>query len=98
MDEEDFLELIISERMGMHRDAYRKEHPLTREEAAESDEAGRAHDRVFALLDGEHRKLLELYEDAVNAESVRECEFYYRAGIRDGMNLDRLVKQLKGNS
>ena len=31
MDEKDFLELIISERMGMHHDAFKKEYPPTEE-------------------------------------------------------------------
>ena len=31
MDEKDLLELIISERMGMHHDAVKKEYPLTEE-------------------------------------------------------------------
>ena len=43
MDEKDFLELIISERMGMHHDAFKKEYPLTEEHAAEAEKADQAH-------------------------------------------------------
>ena len=62
-------------------------------EAAEK--ANIAHDKVFSILDAEHRKLLEFCEDAGFESSSRENEYYYRAGIKDGVNLDRLVKQMK---
>ena len=95
MDDKDFLELIISERMGMHHDAFKKEYPPTEEQAAEAEKAGRAHELLFQQLSAEQREMMELCEDAANSEATRENEYYYRAGFRDGINLDRLVKQFK---
>ena len=95
MDEKDFLELIISERMGMHHDAFKKEYPLTKEQAAEAEKADQEHELLFQQLSAEQRKMMELCEDVANSEATRENEYYYRAGFRDGINLDRLVKQLR---
>ena len=74
MDEEKFLELIISERMGMHHDAFKKEHPLTEEQAAEAERADQAHELLFGQLNGEQRKMMELCEDVTNSEAPRENE------------------------
>ena len=95
MDDKGFLELIISERMGMHHDAFKKEYPPTEEQAAEAEKAGRAHELLFQQLSAEQREMMELCEDVTNSEATRENEYYYRAGFRDGINLDRLVKQLR---
>ena len=95
MDDKGFLELIISERMGMHHDAFKKEYLPTEEQAAEAEKAGRAHELLFQQLGAEQREMMELCEDAANSEATRENEYYYRAGFRDGINLDRLVKQFK---
>ncbi len=98
MDEKDFIELIITERMGMHYDNFKKECPPTEEQAAEVERAGQAHELLFEQLSQEQRELLELCEDAVNSDATRENEYYYRAGFRDGLSLDRLIKQIKENN
>ena len=95
MDEKDFIELIISERMGMHHDAFKKEYPLTEEQAAEAEKADQVHELLFQQLSTEQRKMMELCEDVANSEATRENEYYYRAGFRDGINLDRWVKQFR---
>ena len=95
MDEKDFLELLISDRMAMHYDRFKKECPPTAEQAAEAEEADRVHELLYGQLTPEQRELLELYEDGINSGAARENEFYYRAGFRDGINLDRLIKEMK---
>ena len=95
MEDKDFLELIISERMGMHHDAFKKDYPLTEEQAAEAEKADQAHELLFEQLSAEQREMMELCEDVANSEATRENEYYYRAGFRDGINLDRLIKQIK---
>lgn len=95
MDEKDFLEFLISERMGMHHDNYVKECPPTEEETAEAEKAGQAHELLYQQLTKEQRELLELCEDGENTKIVRKNEYYYRAGFRDGIKLDKLVKQIK---
>ena len=95
MDEKDFLELIISERMGMHHDAFKKDYPLTEEQAAEAEKADQAHELLFEQLSAEQREMMELCEDVTNSEATRETEYYYRAGFRDGVSLDRLIKQIR---
>lgn len=47
------------------------------------------------MLDAEHRDLLEFCEDVSVANASQENEYYYRAGVKDGVNLDRLVRQMK---
>ena len=95
MDEKDFMELLIVERMGMHCEKFKEDYPPTPEQLEDAEKASVAHDKVFSVLDAEHRKLLEFCEDAGFESSSRENEYYYRAGIKDGVNLDRLVKQMK---
>ena len=95
MDEKDFLEILISERMGMHHDAFKKDCPPTAEQIAEAEKADQAHDLLFEQLTPEQRELVELCEDAANSDVTRENEYYYRAGFRDGINLDRLIKEIK---
>lgn len=69
--------------------------PPTKEQAAEAEKAGRAHELLFGQLSREQRKLVELCEDAANSDAVRENEYYYRAGFWDGVSLDRLIKQIR---
>ena len=95
MDDKDFLELIISERMGMHHDTFKKEYPLTEKQAAEAEKADQAHELLFQQLSAEQRAMMELCEDVTNSDSVRENEYYYRAGFRDGVSLDKLIKQIR---
>ena len=95
MDEKDFLEFLIAERMGMHHENFQKEYPPTEEQAAEAEKAGQAHELLFEQLSAEQRKMMELCEDVANSEATRENEYYYRAGFRDGINLDRWVKQFR---
>ena len=95
MDEKDFLEFLIAERMGMHHENFQKEYPPTEEQAAEAEKADQAHELLFQQLSAEQRAMMELCEDVTNSEATRENEYYYRAGFRDGINLDRLIKQIK---
>lgn len=95
MNEKDFMELLITERMGMHCEKFKEDYPPTPEQLEEAAKASIAHDKVFSVLDAEHRKLLEFCEDVNIDGSSRENEYYYRAGIKDGVNLDYLVKQMK---
>ncbi|MCM1096925.1 MAG: hypothetical protein NC427_02550 [Ruminococcus flavefaciens] len=95
MDEKDFLELILEARMGMHHDNFGSEYPLTEEQAAEKEKAARLHGLLLKRLDEEQRELLEQWEDLANSGIARENECYYRAGFRDGINLDRLLKKAR---
>ena len=63
MNEKDFMELLITERMGMHCEKFKEDYPPTPEQLEEVEKASIAHDKVFSILDAEHRKLLEFCED-----------------------------------
>ncbi|MEY8392723.1 hypothetical protein AALA98_15440 [Lachnospiraceae bacterium 45-W7] len=95
MDEKDFIEMIVTERMGIHCEKFKENYPPTPEQLEEREKASIAHDKVFSVLDAEHRKLLEFCEDVDIESSARENKYYYKAGIKDGVNLDRLVKRMK---
>lgn len=95
MDEKDFLEFLIAERMGMHHENFQKEHPPAEEQTAETEKADEAHELLFQQLSAEQRAMMELCEDVTNSEATRENEYYYRAGFRDGVSLDKLIKQIR---
>ena len=95
MGEKDFLEFLIAERMGMHHENFQKEYPPTEEQAAEAEKADQAYELLFQQLSAEQRAMMELCEDVTNSEATRENEYYYRAGFRDGVSLDRLIKQIR---
>lgn len=95
MDEKDFLELLIDVRMGMHHDNFSSECPLTEEQAAEKERADQVHGLLLKQLNKEQREMLEQWEDLANSGIAWEKEYYYRAGFKDGMNLDRLLKKIK---
>ena len=95
MDEKEFLELLVNERMGMHHDNFKTDYPPTEEQAAESAKARQVHELLIRQLDREQRELLELWESLENSEIVLENEYYYRAGFRDGLSLDRLIQKIK---
>ena len=56
MDEKDFLEIILSERMGMHYDRFKKDCPPTEEQVAEAEKADQAHETLFSQLTPEQRE------------------------------------------
>lgn len=95
MDEKDFLEFLINERMGMHYENFKSDYPPTEEQAAEEERAKQVHELLIRQLSKDQRDLLEQWQSLVNSDIVRENEYYYRAGFKDGMNLDRLIKKLK---
>lgn len=95
MDEKDLLELIIIERMGMHHENFKKEYPPTEEQAAETERADQAYELLSGQLSEEQKGLLELCEDATNSDAARKNEYYYRAGFRDGVALDKLIGRIK---
>lgn len=95
MDEKDFLELILDARMGMHHDNFDSEYPPTEEQDAEKEKADQVHELLLRNLNKEQREMLELWEDHANSNVARENECYYRAGFKDGVKLDRLIKKIK---
>ena len=95
MDEMGFLDLIVTERMGMHYEKFKKEYPPTEEQAAEKEKAVQMHEQLLRELDKEQGKMMELWEGLENSRIVRENEYYYRAGFKDGVNLDRLIQKIK---
>lgn len=95
MDEKEFLEFLVNERMGMHYEKFKSDYPPTEEQAAEEERAKQVHEQLIQQLSKEQRDLLELWQSLVNSEIVRENEYYYRAGFKDGMSLDRLIKKIK---
>lgn len=95
MDEMGFLDLIVTERMRMHYEEFKKEYPPTEEQEAEKEKAWQIHELLLRKLDKELGEQLELWEGLENSRIVRENEYYYRAGFRDGVNLDRLIQKIK---
>ena len=97
MNEEDFLQMIMTERMQMHYQRYGEQHPVRPEQLQEDKRIEQAYERLLEHLDAEDQKLLREYVNAITADIAKENELFYQAGVRDGINLDRLVKELKDN-
>lgn len=97
MNEEDFLQMIMTERMQMHYQRYREQHPVRPEQLQEDKRIEQAYERLQEHLNAEDPKLLREYVNAITADIAKENELFYQAGVRDGINLDRLVKELKDN-
>ena len=49
MDEKDFMELLITERMGMHCEKFKEDYPPTPEQLEAAEKANIAHDKVFSI-------------------------------------------------
>ena len=74
---------------------FRKENPAEPAKIHRKDRIERAFERVVEKLDTESQKILRDYINAISADLSKENELFYRAGVRDGVNLDRLVKEMK---
>ena len=79
----------------MHYGEFRKENPAEPAKIHRKDRIERAFERVVEKLDTESQKILRDYINAISADLSKENELFYRAGVRDGVNLDRLVKEMK---
>ena len=97
MDEKEFLNDVVEERMSLHYERFRKECTLTEEQEQEIKEGVRLHELLRSQMNEEQRDLLEQWESIVNSDYVRLQEYYYRAGFRDGIDLDRLIKAFRGS-
>lgn len=53
MNEKDFLEFLIIERMGMHHDNFKTEYPPTEEQTEEKEKASQVHELLFQQLSKE---------------------------------------------
>ena len=95
MDSEDFKAMLVTERMQMHYGEFRKENPAEPAKIHRKDRIERAVERVLENLDTQSQKILRHYINAISADLSKENELFYRAGVRDGVNLDRLVKEMK---
>ncbi len=94
MDSEDFKAMLVTERMQMHYGEFRKENPAEPAKIHREDQIEWAFERVVEKLDTKSQKILRDYINAISADLSEENELFYRAGVRDGVNLDRLVKEM----
>ena len=94
MDEKDFLEILISERMGMHYDNFKKDCPPTAEQIAEAEKADQAHDLLFEQLTPEQRELvLKVYFKGMRIVDIARKEGVGESAVRD--RIRRIHKKMK---
>ncbi|WP_235853206.1 hypothetical protein [Luxibacter massiliensis] len=72
MNEEDFLQMIMTERMQMHYQRYGEQHPVRPEQLQEDKRIEQAYERLQEHLNAEDPKLLREYVNAITADIVKE--------------------------
>lgn len=95
MNEEDFLRMIMTERMQMHYQRFKEQHPTNPEKFQRDKQMEQAYNKLYDRLNPEDQKLLREYVNVITADVAEENEIFYQAGVRDGVNLERLVKGMK---
>ncbi|MDO5431771.1 hypothetical protein [Eubacterium sp.] len=93
--EEEFLNFLMNERMALHFARYKGEHPNTPQERMKIEKVDAAYNEILALLDEEHRDILNQCVNAMTDNMAQENEAFYLGGFRDGLRLDQLVRQYK---
>ncbi len=87
---EEFINLTITEHMGKsYADWKLSQSPVT-----ESDEIEEAYKKVIETLPPDQEEVITKYCDAIFNSGAETEEFFYRLGLKDGMKLKKLVKEI----
>lgn len=95
MDEEDLIGLVIMERMSWHYRQFRREYPDEGMEAANKSDALSLYEQLASTLPPEDYQTMNDCLDHITSLISGDNERYYRAGIKDGIRIDQLIKQVK---
>ena len=91
-EERDQLSDLAEEWRDSHT---RKYHDAYFTAMQKSEDTGEAYERIHAQLPAKEKKVVEEYIDAINEASSHEVDFFYWAGIEDGIRLARYVLGVK---
>ena len=87
---EEFINLTITEHMGKSYADWK----LSQSSVTEPDEVEEAYKKVIETLPAEQKEVITKYCDAIFNSGAETEEFFYRLGLKDGMKLKKLVKEI----
>lgn len=87
---EDFINLTITEHMGKSYTDWK----LKQQTKVEPDEVEEAYKKVIETLTPEQEEAVTKYCDRIFSSGAETEEFFYRLGLRDGMKLKKLAKEI----
>ena len=96
-ESEEFINLTITEHMGKEYAEWK----IKQQSVAEPDKVEEEYEKVIASLSPEQEEAITKYCDAIFSSGADTEEFFYRLGLKDGLNLKSTVKStlemLSGN-
>lgn len=95
MNEEQLLNLVIMERMSWYYKKFRSKYPEEGIDKARGSDALLEYERLAYKLKPEDIQKMNDCLDEVMGMISADNERFYRAGIEDGIRLDRFIKQIK---
>ena len=87
---EEFINLTITEHMGKSYADWK----LSQSSVTESDEIEKAYKKVIETLPSEQEEIITKYCDAIFNSGADTEEFFYRLGLRDGLELRKVIKSI----
>ena len=87
---EDFINLTITEHMGKSYTDWK----LKQQTEVEPDEVEEAYKKVIETLTPEQEEAVTKYCDRIFSSGAETEEFFYRLGLKDGMRLKKLAKEI----
>lgn len=87
---EEFINLTITEHMGKSYADWK----LSQQSVTEPDEIEEEYKKVIETLPSEQEEIITKYCDAIFNSGAETEEFFYRLGLKDGMKLKKLVKEI----
>ena len=85
---EEFINLTITEHMGKEYADWK----LSQLSVTEPDEVEEEYKKVIATLPQEQEETITKYCDQIFNSGAETEEFFYRLGLKDGLNLKNTVK------
>ena len=87
---EEFISLTITEHMGKEYADWK----MKQQSVTEPDKVEEEYEKVIASLSPEQEEAITKYCDAIFSSGADTEEFFYRLGLKDGLNLKNTVKSI----
>ena len=95
MDEEELMDMLITERMSWHIKKFREQYPNEGRDALGRSEAVKKYEAATASMSPDELSRMNECVDDLTELIFGDNERFYRAGIEDGICIDKLIKQIK---
>ena len=87
---EEFINLTITEHMGKEYAEWK----IKQQSVAEPDKVEEEYEKVIASLSPEQEEAITKYCDAIFSSGADTEEFFYRLGLKDGLKLRKVIKDI----